>query len=358
MGVVIQTDKIQCSFCFGYVVEKHPSVLYPAAPCAVPKPLEEASKRPIQRAPAVLRVKERDVLGHAKLKFRVLGFEGAVNRTVSEQQVPHHPQCRRNGAASRWKHPEGVAHGGEDRGFVDGDPRLDAVGQSVDHPLAISDKRWDVGAVGKAALGFPPVGMGEVVQGHHRTNAAPQEVVHHVRIHGQRSFIPRTFGGLQAAPFNGEPVGRHAEVGKQLEVILPSVPVVARRSTRLKTLGSLVNGPVVHLMAFHLMRSGGRAPVKPFGKVEVVEIDRRPILVRFRIFSAPVGDEGDLEHDERGQGSEEVAFPHQSQVQGRCLCSSVFIPKASNRYEGGHHLQSEAMSGRSVETAKFFSALA
>ena len=229
---------------------------------------------------------------------------------MSEQQVPHHPQRRRNGATAGWEHPEGVAHGGEDRGFVDGHPRLDPVGQGIHHPLAIGSKGWDVRSVCKPALGFPPVGVSEVVQGHNGPDAAPHEVVHHVRIDGQGGFVPCAFGGLQATPFDGEPVGGHTEVGQQLEVVLPPVPVVARRSTGLEPLGRLVDRPVVRLMAFDLMRRRGRAPVEAFGEVQIVEVDVGPILVRLRVFATPVRDQGHLEHDERHQSGHQQAFPH------------------------------------------------
>ena len=242
---------------------------------------------------------------------------------MSEQQVPHHPQCCRNGATAGWEHPEGVAHGGEDRGFVDGHPRLDSVGQSVDHPLAIGSESWDVRSVCKPALGFPPVGVSEVVQGHNGPDAALHEVVHHVRIDGQSGFVPCAFGGLQATPFDGEPVGGHTEVGQQLKIVLPSVPVIAGCTTGLQTFGHLVNRPVVRLMALDLVRRRGRTPVETVGKVQVVEVDVGPILVRLGVFATPVGDEGHLEHDERHQSGHQHAFPHGEIHTGPSLCSWV-----------------------------------
>ena len=172
------------------------------------------------------------------------------------------------------------------------------------------------------ALGLPPVGVGEVVQGHNGPNAAPHEVVHHVRIDGQGGFVPR-LRASQATPFDGEAIGGHAEVGKQLEIALPSVPVIARCTTSLEPFGLLVDRPVVRLMALDLVRRRGRAPVKAFGKVQVIEVDGRPILVRFRIFATPVGDEGHLEHDERHQGGHQQAFPHGEHHPGPSLCSWV-----------------------------------
>ena len=161
------------------------------------------------------------------------------------------------------------------------------------------------------------------MQGHNGPDAAPHEVVHHVRIDGQGGFVPCAFGGLQSTPFDGEPVGSHTEVGQQLEVVLPPVPVVARRSTGLEPLGRLVDRPVVRLMAFDLMRRRGRAPVEAFGEVQIVQVDIGPILVRLRVFAPPVRDQGHLEHDERHQSGHQHAFPHGGTLDGSSLCSWV-----------------------------------
>ena len=253
----------------------------------------------------------------------MFGFEGLVNGSVSEQQVPHHPQRRRNGATAGREHPEGVAHGGEDRGFVNGHPRLDPVGQGIHHSLAIGSKGWDVRSVCKPAFGFPPVRVGEMVQGHDGANAATHEVVHHLGIDGQGGFVPCPFGGLQTAPFDGEPVGGHAEVGQQLKIVLPSVPVIACCATCLETFGGLVDRPVVRLMALNLVRRRGRAPVEAFGEVQIVEVDVCPILVRLGVFAPPVRDQGHLEHDERHQSGHQQAFPHGEPLDGSSLCSWV-----------------------------------
>ena len=85
MRVVVEADKIQAGFGFGDVFDEHLAVLDAASPSAVPNPLHETSQRPIDGAPAVLGVEEGDVFGHAELDFRVLGFEGPIDRTVGEQ---------------------------------------------------------------------------------------------------------------------------------------------------------------------------------------------------------------------------------------------------------------------------------
>ena len=177
--VVVESDKIQGSFGLWHVLEPHSTALDSTSPCPVPKPFQKTSKGPINRTPTVLRVKQCDVLRKADGNVWIFFLEGAVNTAVSKKKVAHDSKGERNGTPSGRKHTQGVAHGGKHGRLVDGDPRGDPVGQRLENAFTISHKRGKVRSVSKSPLRFPPVGMREVMQRDHRTNAPRQKVVHH-----------------------------------------------------------------------------------------------------------------------------------------------------------------------------------
>ena len=122
------------------------------------------------------------------------------------------------------------------------------------------------GVVGEPA---EPARVREVVQGDDRSEPQVEGGVDHPAVVGELGSGELPGDRLDARPLDAEAVGVEPGLGQQAHVLGEAVVAVDRVAAALHAGHLLLEGPpvAVDVVAFHLVRRGGRTPEEAVGKV-------------------------------------------------------------------------------------------
>ncbi len=168
-----------------------------------------------------------------------------VGEDVAREQVVERPGERRHLTdAAAGQVAEEVGHQAEDVELVDGHPVLHPVAEvRGGHPGPRREALRRVGLEPEVLA--QPVGVGEVVQGDERLEAALVAGVDDGAVAGQRGVVELPVGGLATRPLDGEAEGVGAGGHDAVELLLVVVPEVERHARGLDVALGLPAEPVV-----------------------------------------------------------------------------------------------------------------
>jgi len=212
-------------------------------------------------------------------------LDRVVGGLVGEAQVAEDPPGAANVVPVPRRHcPEDPALGRVDVGLVDGAPHPHQVTELV-HDLAHEGQEGVHGAgSGPAAPRGKPERAAEVVEGDHRGHALLAHLSQDVAVVADLAGVELALRGLDARPFDRQPVGVVAQFAEEREVLPVAVVVVVRDAGDIAVRDparlALEGPPVaVGVVALDLVSRCRRRPQEPRRKsAAVVHLgdDKRP----------------------------------------------------------------------------------
>ena len=166
-------------------------------------------------------------VGDADAARHVLRAQRLHREAVAEQLVVHRRQRVEHEGRTRRVHPEGVAVEGDARGFVEGDPLVDAVTEGLRREQGVVGETRCCVARHPAALVLEGFWHVPVEQCRDRADARGQQLVEQAVVERYAGLVgwPRA-AGLDARPRQREPVRVDAQLLHERDVFAVAVVVV------------------------------------------------------------------------------------------------------------------------------------